>query len=211
MTEEEARSLLDVSRETMVKLEEFVALLVAENERQNLVSRSTVESIWTRHILDSAQLARLAPATSRSWIDIGSGAGLPGIVTSLLLPDVRTTLVEPRKLRVEFLHHVVSALELEERIRILPVKVAAVPAEMFDVISARAFAPLASLFASAEHFAAPETRWVLPKGRNAKSELEEAESLWQGAFRLEPSLTDEDARIIVAEQVRRKPRGRRGR
>jgi 16S rRNA (guanine527-N7)-methyltransferase len=211
MTEEEARSLLDVSRETMVKLEEFVALLVAENERQNLVSRSTVESIWARHILDSAQLARLALATSRSWIDIGSGAGLPGIVTSLLLSDVRTTLVEPRKLRVEFLHHVVSALELEERIRILPVKVAAVPGETFDVISARAFAPLASLFASAEHFAAPETRWVLPKGRNAKSELEEAESLWQGAFRLEPSLTDEDARIIVAEQVRRKPRGRRGR
>jgi 16S rRNA (guanine527-N7)-methyltransferase len=67
------------------------------------------------------------------------------------------------------------------------------------------------LFASAEHFAAPETRWVLPKGRNAKSELEEAESLWQGVFRLEPSLTDEDARILVAEQVRRKPRGRRGR
>jgi 16S rRNA (guanine527-N7)-methyltransferase len=65
------------------------------------------------------------------------------------------------------------------------------------------------LLALAERFAAPETRWILPKGRNAKSELEAAESLWQGEFRLEPSATDAEAQIIVAEQVRRRPRGRR--
>jgi 16S rRNA (guanine527-N7)-methyltransferase len=76
------------------------------------------------------------------------------------------------------------------------------------VISARAFAPLGRLFALAERFASPGTRWVLPKGRNAKSELEEVRASWQGDFRLEPSLTDPDAQIIVAEQVRR--RGKSG-
>ena len=76
------------------------------------------------------------------------------------------------------------------------------------MISARAFAPLDRLFEIGQRFAASTTRWVLPKGKNAKSELAAAESLWQGVFRLEPSLTDPDARIIVAEQVRRKPRGK---
>ena len=78
-----------------------------------------------------------------------------------------------------------------------------------DVISARAFAPLPKLLALAERFSTPETVWILPKGRNAKSELEAARSSWQGDFRLEPSLTDADAGIVVASRVRRKPRGRR--
>jgi 16S rRNA (guanine527-N7)-methyltransferase len=210
MTEDEARAALDVPRETMDRLEQFVALLGDENERQNLVSRSSLDHVWARHILDSAQLIRFAPEAAGSWLDLGSGAGLPGLVIAAL-QDRPVTLVESRKLRADFLQRAATALGVEARTTVICAKIENLPTQTFDVITARAFAPLDRLLALAERFAAPETRWVLPKGRNAQSELEAAESLWQGEFRLEPSLTDAEAKIIVAEQVRRKPRGRRGR
>ncbi|MDP8914029.1 MAG: 16S rRNA (guanine(527)-N(7))-methyltransferase RsmG [Pseudomonadota bacterium] len=210
MTEEEARIALDVSRETLELLDRFVALLREENERQNLVSRSSLDQVWCRHILDSAQLVRFAHSDARTWLDLGSGPGFPGLVVALLRPHP-VTLVESRKLRADFLHRASALLGVEERTTIRCARVEALPSEAFDVISARAFAPLGKLLALAERFAAPETLWVLPKGRNAKSELEAAESLWQGEFRLEPSLTDAEAQIIVARQVRRKKRERQGR
>ena len=210
MTEEEARLALDVSRETMAKLDRFVDLLREENGRQNLISRSSLDRVWTRHILDSAQLVRFAGERERSWLDLGSGPGLPGLIVALLRPHP-VTLVESRKLRADFLHRAAALLGVEDRTTILCSRVEALPAETFDVISARAFAPLGKLLALSERFAAPETLWVLPKGRNAKSELEAVESLWQGDFRLEPSLTDAEAQIIVARQVRRRKREKQGR
>ena len=203
MTEEEARSALAVPRETIEKLDQFVALLREENGRQNLVSRSSLDQVWTRHILDSAQLARFVPDSARTWLDLGSGPGFPGLVVASLRP-YSVTLVESRKLRADFLHRASALLGVEGRTEIRCAHIEAVPSEQFDVISARAFAPLGKLLGLAERFAAPETLWVLPKGRNAKSELEAVESLWQGEFRLEPSLTDPEAQIIVARQVRRR-------
>jgi len=208
MTEEEARAALDVPRETLARLEEFVAFLSSENERQNLVSRGSLSEIWSRHILDSAQLIDHAPQTAGSWLDIGSGAGFPGLITALLFQG-RTILVEPRKLRVDFLNAAAKILGVEDRTTIIPTKLEAYESAIFDVISARAFAPLPQLFDAAERFAAPETQWVLPKGRKAKSELEAAESLWQGDFRVEPSRTDPEAWIIVAERVERRSKGRK--
>ena len=210
MTEEEARLALDVPRETIERLDQFVALLREENERQNLVSRSSLDQVWRRHILDSAQLLRFARADAGTWLDLGSGPGFPGLIVALLRPHP-VMLVEARKLRADFLHRAVALLGIEERTTIRCARVEALPPETFDVISARAFAPLDRLFALAERFAAPETLWVLPKGKNAKSELEAVESLWQGDFRLEPSLTDAEAQIIVARQVRRRKKERPGR
>jgi 16S rRNA (guanine527-N7)-methyltransferase len=109
---------------------------------------------------------------------------------------------------VDFLQRAAELLGIADRTNILCSRVENVPPAHFDVISARAFAPLDRLLTLGQRFAAPETRWVLPKGRNAKTELEGAESLWQGKFRFEPSLTDAEAQIIVAEQVRRKPGGK---
>ena len=197
---------LNVSRGTIERLEAFVELLRRENEVQNLVSRATLDDIWSRHILDSAQLLMLSEGASR-WLDLGTGAGFPGLVVAALHPGP-VTMVEARKLRVDFLHRAAEVLDLPSGTRILCAKAERVPDEKFDVISARAFAPLPRLLDLAERFASPETRWVLPKGKNAKSELEEALQSWQGEFRLEPSLTDADAQIIVAEQVRRRYRGK---
>jgi 16S rRNA (guanine527-N7)-methyltransferase len=94
-------------------------------------------------------------------------------------------------------------------VKILCSRLETVVASPFDVISARAFAPLPRLLALAERFSTPESVWILPKGRNAKSELDAARSSWQGDFRLEPSLTDAESRIVVATGVHRKTRGRR--
>jgi 16S rRNA (guanine527-N7)-methyltransferase len=210
MEEEDARRFLNVPRETSVRIEAFIAFLRSENERQNLVSRGSLDQVWNRHILDSAQLTRFAPSPSSSWIDLGTGAGLPGLIVALLHSGP-ITLVETRKLRVDFLSRASEALELGDRVEIIHSKVEALQPREFDVISARAFAPLHRLLELGERFAAAKTRWVLPKGKNAKSELVAAQALWQGDFRLEQSLTDPDAQIIVAEQVRRRTRGKQRR
>ena len=210
MTEEEARAALGVPRETLGQLDRFVALLREENERQNLVSRASIDRVWARHIFDSAQLVRFAPPEAETWLDLGSGPGFPGLVVARLRSQP-VTLIEARKLRADFLRRAAVLLGVEERTTIHCARVEAVPTETFNVISARALAPLGQLLALAERFAAPETLWVLPKGRNAKSELEAVESLWQGDFRLEPSLTDAEAQIIVARHVQRRKRERQGR
>lgn len=211
MEEAAARAALNVPRETLGRLDAFVALLREENERQNLVSRGTLEQVWVRHIFDSAQLLRFAPEGVSTWLDLGSGAGFPGLVVAALRPDGTTTLVESRKLRVDFLGRAAEVLGINDRVEIVPTSLQAMAVCPFEVISARAFAPLGKLLTLAERFSQPETIWILPKGRNAKSELEAARASWQGSFRLEASLTDSDAMIIVASGVRRIIRGKKGR
>jgi 16S rRNA (guanine527-N7)-methyltransferase len=209
MTEAEARAALDVPRETMKRLERLAAMLAEENERQNLVSSGSLSVLWSRHVYDSAQLVRLAPVGAETWLDLGSGAGFPGLIVALLHP-ARVTLVEARKLRVDFLRRAAEALEVADKVEIVGARIEAVAPSPFDVISARAFAPLDRLLTLASPFSTGSTVWILPKGRNAKSELEAARSSWQGDFRLEPSLTDDEAGIVVATGVsRRKPKGKR--
>jgi 16S rRNA (guanine527-N7)-methyltransferase len=208
MDESQAKALLDVSHETLGRLEAFVTLLKEENEIQNLVSRGSLSRVWERHILDSAQLLRLAPPGA--WIDLGTGAGFPGVIVAALRADA-TTLVEARKLRADFLERAVRVLGAADRTTICCAKVETVPTRRYAVISARAFAPLDKTFALGEKFSGDETIWLLPKGRNAETELEAARASWQGEFRLEPSLTDPDSRIIVARHVRRKGKGKKPR
>jgi 16S rRNA (guanine527-N7)-methyltransferase len=207
VTEEEAKVALGVPRGTLDQLEAFVALLDQENGRQNLVSCGTLTEVWMRHIYDSAQLLRFSPGGG-SWLDLGTGAGFPGLIVAVLW-EGQVTLVESRKLRVEFLRAGAAVLGVTERTDILCAKVEAVPARPFDVISARAFAPLDKLLRLGLPFSTEKTVWILPKGRNAQSELDAVGTSWQGAFRIEPSLTDADAGIIVATGV--KPRGKKGR
>jgi 16S rRNA (guanine527-N7)-methyltransferase len=209
MTEAEARRALDVPRETLQRLEAFAELLAEENERQNLVSKGSLQHLWSRHVYDSAQLIRFAPTDATAWLDLGSGAGFPGLIVALLHP-ARVTLVDARRLRADFLRRAAEALGVSDKVEILCAKVEALPPRAFDVISARAFAPLGQLLTLAAPFSSGESIWILPKGRNAKSELEAVRSSWQGDFRLEPSLTDDEAGIVVARGVRRlKPKGKR--
>jgi 16S rRNA (guanine527-N7)-methyltransferase len=191
---------MTVSRETQERLEQFAALLLQENERQNLISRSSADQIWSRHIEDSLQLLDHASSEAR-WLDIGSGPGLPGMI--LAIAGVREiTLVEPRRLRTDFLERSREILGLKS-VSIVTGKVEQLSGT-FDVITARAVAPLTRLFELGSPLLAQAGRWVLPKGRSVEKELVEARATWQGTFRLEPSRTDPDARILVANAVRRR-------
>ncbi len=207
MDEAEVWERLAVSRETLEKLETFVALLRDENERQNLVSKPSLDNVWSRHLLDSVQLVRFAPPQAKTWLDLGTGAGFPGLVIAVAAP-LRVTLVEARKLRADFLRRAAEETGVLDKVEIVCAKAGSIPARPFDVISARAFAPLDRLLAIGGRFSTDKTVWILPKGRNAKTELEAAESSWQGDFRLEPSLTDADAQIVVASRVRPRKKGK---
>jgi len=213
VTEEEAQSWIagHVSRETFAKIEAYAALVLGEMPRQNLIAASTADHIWVRHILDSAQLVPLAPAGRKSWMDIGSGAGFPGIVAALMLPEMRMLLVESRRKRIDFLSHVVDSLGIADRVIIAGQRLQMLDAARHDVISARAFAPLDRLLPLAHRFSHDGTCWLLPKGRSAESELEAVADSWQGSFRIVPSLTDSDAAIIAATQVQPKAKGPRER
>ena len=191
-----------VSRETFARLEQYVSLLTAENERQNLISSQSVEHVWERHIIDSAQLVRYEPRAGASWVDIGSGAGLPGIVVACLVQGP-VTLVEPRRLRAEFLHKVSESLRLDAEI--VCGKAERVEGR-FDVITARAVASLRRLLELSAHLSTRNTVWALPKGRSAEAELAEARRAWQGRFHLEPSVTDPDSFVVVGSGVRAKGR-----
>ena len=197
--------MINVSRETRALLDRYVALILEENEHQNLISKSTVEEVWGRHILDSAQLVRFAPQPDSSWLDIGSGAGLPGLVVALLT-EGPVSLVEPRKLRADFLRRTAKALGLADRVTVNAAKVERI-AGKFDVITARAVASLDALLRISQHLSTDKSVWVFPKGKSAQSELDEARRTWQGEFRLEPSETSDEAAILVAAGVRRKGRG----
>jgi 16S rRNA (guanine527-N7)-methyltransferase len=202
MTESEAQAWLrdkfSVSRETQEKLEAFIGFLKREAESQNLISASTLEHIWSRHVVDSAQLLKFLPAesTSGNWIDLGSGAGFPGLIVAIL-SNFNVTLVESRGRRIDYLRRAVLMLDMESHVTVAGMPLERLETAPFSVISARAFAPLPRLFGLAERFSTDKTLWLLPKGRNAAKEWDEVEPYWNGDFRIENSVTDAEAGILV--------------
>ncbi len=196
-----------VSRETLTRLELLEQLIRDENRRQNLVSAATLDEFWLRHIADSVQLLDHVTAPQSSWLDLGTGAGFPGLVAAALHQGP-VALVEERRLRAEFLRR--AAEELALGVEILGSRLERVPPRPFGVISARAFAPLPRVLELGTAFSTTNTLWLLPKGKNAAVELEALDPSWQGDFRLEPSLTDAQAKIIVASGVHRKAKRKRG-
>jgi 16S rRNA (guanine527-N7)-methyltransferase len=201
-------SEFNVPRGTLKRIEAFIVLLERENETQNLVSRASLNEVWNRHVLDSAQLIRFSTSPGADWLDLGTGAGFPGLIIALL-HEGPVTLVEERRKRADFLARAAQVLGLENKVVIQPTRIERFESRPFDLISARAFAPIDRLLDVSHSFSTIKTRFILPKGRNARSELEAALASWQGDFRLEQSLTDPDAQIIVAEGVSRKATGRK--
>lgn len=189
------RADYSVSRETLQKLHEYGELVLAANREQNLVSKSTEDAFWTRHLLDSAQLCALMPPGAKTCLDVGSGAGLPGIVIALMT-DAAVTLVEPRRLRAEFLSKAVDTLRLTGRVSVVAAKVERVAHRTFDVITARAFASLSETIEASRHLATSDTWWLLPKGRNAKGEIADAAAHWNAEFEMVPSRTAPDAAVV---------------
>jgi 16S rRNA (guanine527-N7)-methyltransferase len=187
-----------VSRETFEKIEAYAALLREESKRQNLISASSLDQLWERHILDSAQLVRFEPHAGASWADVGSGAGLPGIVVACLV-EGPVTLIEPRRLRAEFLHRAAESLRLSASVFLGKVERAG---GKYDVVTARAVTDLAKLLKISAHLSTRKTVWALPKGQSADTELAAAQQAWQGAFHVERSATDPESRIVIVTGVK---------
>jgi len=192
----------NVPRGTFERLRGYAAFLNEEATRQNLVSRGTLDALWERHLLDSAQLIRFESRPGASWVDIGSGAGLPGLVIAIL-SEGPVTLIEPRRLRAEFLSRAVRALGLGGRVTVFPGKAENATGQ-FDMITARAVASLDRLLGLSTHLSTGKTLWVLPKGRSAQSELAEARKRWHCEAQIVASLTDPDAGILLVRGVKAK-------
>jgi 16S rRNA (guanine527-N7)-methyltransferase len=210
LAEDRARalSLTPVSRETAERLDRFVALLLEWQSRTNLVARSTLESVWTRHIADSLQLIPLA-ADARIWVDLGSGAGFPGLAIACALaedPAAQVHLVESNGKKAAF---------LREAVRITGVPVVIHPVRIEDcvdklprsiqIVTARALAPLEKLLGAAYPVLSRGAVGLFPKGQNVEAELTAATKCWKIQASLVPSVTDSKARIVVVHALERKP------
>lgn len=198
-------SLPGVTCDTMERLDRLIALLAGENARQNLVSVGSLSAVWQRHIADSAQLLAFVPRETRSpWLDLGTGAGFPGLVIAAIQPACEVVMVESRARRVEWLSHARSELGLNNA-KVIGERLEKVPTFSARVISARAFAPLNRLLELSARFSTEATVWLLPKGRSARQELQALRG-WHNAFHVEQSLTDREAGVIVGRLNDRKER-----
>lgn len=191
----------DVSRETLARLDRYAELLVEWQERMNLVGPSTLPNIWDRHFRDSAQLLPIAGAGQR-WLDIGAGGGFPGLVIAILDPAASIMLCESVAKKCAFLSTVSQQTGTDSHLTVTNSRVEAIEPTRFDVITARAAAPLATLFDWGLRFAGPKTRWLLPKGARVQEELASAARRFHFDHQLIPSCTDSSARIVVANSVR---------
>ena len=197
LTREDVQSRFDVSRETMQRLDVLVALLQKWTPKINLVSRDSLAEVWHRHIADSAQLWEIAGKRSGNWLDLGSGAGFPGLVLAAMGADTKgfqITLVESDARKAAFLSTVIREAALPatvkaERIEHLPPQDAA-------VLTARALAPLKALLEMTERHRSCDGIALFPKGRTVHKEIEDVSPAWRFTRTLHPSVTDPEARIV---------------
>lgn len=178
------------------RLTRFVPRLLAANSVQNLISQSSATTIWARHVADSAQLLDHVPRGTQPWVDLGTGAGFPGVVLAIMRPAAKFVLVESRKLRVQWLLETIQSLDIRN-CDVIGTDVGSARGFEAAAISARAFAPLDRLLALSARFSTISTRWVLPKGRSAAKEVSALPSNLRSMFHVERSVTDLEAGIIV--------------
>jgi 16S rRNA (guanine527-N7)-methyltransferase len=181
----------------MARLDRLAAIVVAENARQNLIAKASEQGIWLRHLADSAQLLTPVPrGTAGPWLDLGTGAGFPGLVVAALRPDLDMVLVESRKKRVDWLTRAADELGLA-KCRTEGRRLEHLEGFEAAIISARAFAPLSKLFALSARFSTRDTLWLLPKGRSAVQEVASLPAAIGRMFHVEQSMTDVDAGIVI--------------
>lgn len=187
------------------RMERLVSLLRKENTRQNLVSGPSQQEVWRRHIADSAQLLlHVSRETEGPWLDLGTGAGFPGLVIAILRPETPVWMVESRARRIDWLERARSELGLEKA-EVIGERLERVSDRKAGVISARAFAPLDKLLDLSARFSTTDTKWLLPKGVRAQHELDSLGG-WNHMFHVEQSLTEPGAGIIVGRLAGRKAR-----
>jgi 16S rRNA (guanine527-N7)-methyltransferase len=198
-------SELDVSRETMERLKIFDATLQKWNPRINLVSRSTLPDLWTRHILDSIQVFKAVQQPNGHWLDIGSGGGMPGVIVAICAaekdPALRVTLIESDQRKSAFLR--TAARECGVSVNVISERIEAAEPQSADVLSARALADLSQLCEFSERHLKKEGLCIFPKGGNWKKEVDNASQQWRFEWEAITSLTEPQAVILKMKGVER--------
>lgn len=190
-----------VSRETLERLSAYAALLLKWNARINLIGRGSEAELWRRHILDSAQLLPLIPNSARQIADVGSGAGLPGLILSILNSTASFALIEPDQHKAAFLREAIRVTQSTAIVHNSRVEEADLTTQ--DVVLARALAPLDRLLEMVQKLVSIHTVCIFPKGAAAEQELTEARTRWKMQVRQVPSRTDPAGRILVLTEVAR--------
>jgi 16S rRNA (guanine527-N7)-methyltransferase len=194
----------NVSRETMNRLDRFIAVLLQWQEHTNLIANSTTPELWTRHVADSLQLLPLAPE-ARIWIDLGSGGGFPGLAIACALadkPGAKVHLVESKAKKCVFLREAALAAGVSVSIHNQRIEdFAAHPPEHADVVTARALKPLPELLTLAYPLLKTGAQGLFLKGQDVDAELTEAAKCWNIKAKLVPSQTEARGRIVVVESL----------
>ena len=199
-TPEQFQAAFDVSRETLDRLRIYADLLVTWNAKINLVSPDSIPNLWQRHITDSAQLFRLIPHNTTSLLDMGSGAGFPGLVLAILgVQNVH--LVESDQRKIAFLRE--AARVSGAQVIFHPGRIESIPAFQVQVVTARALAPLDRLLDWTERFRGPDTLCLFLKGQSVEAELTDAYKQWTMVVRRHASVTDPTGTILTLREVRR--------
>lgn len=205
MTATTGAGLDGVSRETTGRLHALAALTVKWTARINLIGRGTVDDIWQRHIVDSAQIYGFAPPGARRWVDLGSGAGFPGLVVAIVAaernPALQVTLVESDMRKAAFLATAIRDLQLSAKVE--TARIEALAPQGADVLSARALAPLPQLLHYAERHLAPGGLAIFPKGARFRNEIDAALETWSFSVQKHPSTTDPDSVILTIGEIAR--------
>src|SRR3954471_14525140 len=202
-----ALELTPVSHETAAKLDGFVDHLLRVAPHLNLIARSTLPNVWTRHVADSLQLLPLAP-NAKCWTDLGSGAGFPGLVIACALadePDAKVHLVESIGKKATFLREAVAQLQVPAIVH--PVRIEDFGKNLQfkpDVVTARALAPLDELLKLAHPLLRTGALGLFPKGQDVEAELTKASKSWNIEASLVPSKTNPDSRIVAVTKLRRR-------
>ena len=197
---------LDVSRETQERLDTYLALLQRWNATHNLVSRADTGDLWRRHVLDSLQLLPLAPPAAAGWLDLGSGAGFPGLVVAIAAAERRpgtvVDLIESSHRKSAFLRAAIAATKAPARVHTVRVEDALDDWQApVDILTSRALAPLDQLLAWCGPLVGGHTRALFHKGANYRDEVAAARQRWRFDMIEHASLTDPSARILEITDV----------
>lgn len=207
--------LQGVSRETHRRLEILVETLERWQKAINLVGRNTLDGIWKRHVVDSAQVVPLIPAEAGTLADLGSGGGFPGLVIAAMRPDLDVTMIESDARKAAFLGEAGRKMGLAKPPKLVIKRIEAAPPANADVVTARALAPLAQLLEWSDRHRMDAAICLFHKGKDWRAEVDEAKKKWDFSPEAFASVTDRDAVLLrigpytAADLCDRQPEGRR--